>query len=370
MPKIVDRYLAREMATGVAATAMVLLVITVGGTFADVVRNVAVGGLPAAVLFPLLGLKLVDALTILLPLAVFLGILSSLGRVWRDSEMHVLAAAGMGPRSVLRPAALLVLPVAALVGVLSLWLAPLANRSADQLLARANSSLLGAGLEAGRFLPLHGRDGMVFIERINAAGSELGGVTVINETVDADGAPRVELVTAARGSLAPPAADGSRHLVLEDGHRYAGQPGANDWLRMGYARNTIVLPEVAGAETVESIQGRATLALIGSEDPALQAELAWRMAVPATVLVLALLALPLAGQSPREPRYSRLLLAILAYLLYANLLALMRTGIAREAVPAWLGLWPVQFAALALASWLLWRQGRPRPPAAARTAAA
>lgn len=361
MLRILDRYLLRELLLGVGATALVLLLITVGGTFADVLRRVATGRLPGDILFPVLGLKVIDALTILLPLAVFLGILVALGRLYRDSEMHVLGAAGMGPRGLLRPAAMLLVPAALLVGLLSLWLAPLAVRVADAMILKANKSVIAAGLEAGRFVELPGRGGIVFVNHMSADGSKLEQIFIASERVEDKGLRQLNLVTASRGALHYSSTGDKRFLVLSDGHRYAGYLGRDDWRRMRYARSELALPTANTQKASEdSTQAQSTQTLARSGSVAAQAELAWRAAAPVTVLVLGLLALPLARQSPREPRYGRLLLAILAYLLYANLLALSRAAIERGYLPGWLGMWWVQALVAALAAWMLWRQYAPR----------
>lgn len=361
MLRILDRYLLRELLLGVGATALVLLLITVGGTFADALRRVATGRLPGDILFPVLGLKVLDALTILLPLAVFLGILMALGRLYRDSEMHVLGAAGMGPRGLLRPAAMLLLPAALLVGLLSLWLAPLAVRVADGMILKANKSVIAAGLEAGRFVELPGRGGIVFVQNMSPDGSKLEGIFIASERVNDDGSRDLNLVTAQRGALHYSSAGDKRFLALLDGHRYVGRLGRDDWKRMRYARSELAIPAAnVDVSTDDSLQAQSTLALARAESVSASAELAWRIATPVTVLVLGLLALPLSRQSPREPRYGRLLLAILAYLLYANLMALSRAAIERGYLPGWLGMWWLQLLVAALAIWMLWRQYAPR----------
>ena len=68
-------------------------------------------------------------LPLLLPLALFLGVLLAYGRLYRDSEMAVLASAGLGIRRLARPLLWIALPVAVLVGMTSLWLAPAALRT-------------------------------------------------------------------------------------------------------------------------------------------------------------------------------------------------------------------------------------------------
>ncbi|HET6632984.1 MAG TPA: LPS export ABC transporter permease LptF [Rhodanobacteraceae bacterium] len=365
--RVLDRYLLRELLLGAGATALVLLVITTGGTLADVLDKVAGGSLPGHVMFPVLGLRVVDALTVLLPLALFLGVLLGLGRLYRDSEMHILSAAGMGPRGLLKPLALLALPLAAAVALVALWLGPLAVRTADALVTAANQSVIAAGLEPGRFVELPGHAGVIFVDSMSRDGTRLGTVFVESERGGgSDQPPRLDLITAARGALYQESDGSGRYLALFDGHRFEGRLGHDDWRLMRFARNDIAITSTqASGSDEDAVHAQPSTALLDARGIDAAAELAWRTAAPVSVLVLALLALPLARQTPREPRYGRLLIAIVVYLLFANLLALSRAGMVRGWLPAWIGLWWVELLAAAFAVLMLWRQFRTRTPAGA-----
>ena len=149
MLSILDRYFLRELAQTVAATAVVLLVIVAGNAFAKVLQQVANGSFPPSVMFQVLGLQTLDGLTNLMPLASFIGVLMGLGRMYRESEMHVLASSGMGPRGLLRPVLILGVVLVSISAVVALWLGPWAVRTSDALVASANRSVIAAGLQAG-----------------------------------------------------------------------------------------------------------------------------------------------------------------------------------------------------------------------------
>src|SRR3546814_11279953 len=83
-----------------------------------------------------------------------LGLLLAIGRLYRDSEMPVLTAIGVGPRRLLRPLMMLVLPVVAVIALCSLWLGPWARDSARGMVEAGHRSLLVAGLAPGRFISL------------------------------------------------------------------------------------------------------------------------------------------------------------------------------------------------------------------------
>jgi lipopolysaccharide export system permease protein len=85
----------------------------------------------------------------------------------------------------------------------------------------------------------------------------------------------------------------------------------------------------------------ATLDLFGSDDPVLMAELQWRLSAPVTIFVLTLLAVPMARTSPREGRYSKIIFAILIYMVYSNLLGISRSWLEDDKIPVALGMtWP------------------------------
>ena len=137
MPKL-DRYLSSEFTRAVFAALVVLGMVSLGGLFADLLGEMARGKVPPPLLLSQLGLRLVRYLPLILPLALLLGFMLALGRLYRDSEMFVLAAAGIGPRRLLKPVLLVALPVIAVIALSSLWRGPWADRVARAMVAEAN----------------------------------------------------------------------------------------------------------------------------------------------------------------------------------------------------------------------------------------
>ena len=153
---------------------------------------------------------------------------------------------------------------------------------------------------------------------------------------------------------------------LTDGFRVEGELGKDAFRIMRFARNDIRVPDSEQSESGRREERSTTLELLDSDRAGDQAELHWRFGAPLASLVLALLALPLSRTPPRSARYGRLLLAVLSYIVYLNLLSLGRAWIADGSMPVWLGLWWVHLPALALALWLLWSDQRLRPARSAR----
>ncbi len=354
--RTIDRYILRELLGSFGASLTVLLLASLSGVLVDLIGRIARGKVPAALLLSQLGLRLVDALPLVLPLALFLGVLLGYSRLYRDSEMAVLGSAGLGPRQLLRPLLVLTVPVVLAVGLVSLWLSPAALRTSLAMIEAANKSLLVAGLEAGRFLELPGRRSVIYFGEMSDDGSRFGRLFVHSER---DG--RVDVITAERGELFTESVGDERYLSLHDGFQIEGVVGQDDYRMMRFERNDIRVPEAEQATAARDELLLDSLSLVAAREPGPRAELHWRLASPLAALGLALLALPLARTPPRAARYGRMLLALLAYIGYMNALALGRAGIAGGFVPAVLGLWWVHLVVFGAAGWLLWRAERPTP---------
>jgi len=353
MPTL-DRYLFREFTQSFLATLIVLLVVSLGGVMADLLGNIADGRLAATLLVSQLGLQLLNYLPIVLPLALMLGLLLAFSRLYRDSEMPVLTSVGVGPRRLLRPLLMLVLPVVLLVGLLSLWLGPWADRTSERMIEHANRSLVVAGLDAGRFTMLP-NGGVIYIGGISEDGTRLQRVFVQRQQEG-----RLDVVTAAEGEMFFEG-DRDRYMRLNDGFRVEGPMDQGlDFNLMRYAANEFALPDRADVRENTDPELMPTLALLDDPRPDANAQLHSRLAPPLLALAFALMTLPLARSAPRQARYGRMMLGFLAYLVGTNLMFIGTQALADERLPGWLGLWWLSLPLLAFAAWTYLRDGRMR----------
>ena len=355
-----DRYLLGDFVQSFLATLIVLLVVSVGGVLVDILGNIADGRLPARLLFSQLALQFIVYMPLILPLALMLGLLLAIARLYRDSEMAVITAIGVGPRRLLRPLLMLVVPVVAVVGACSLWLGPWASRTAEQMIQDANRSVLMAGPEPGRFTPLP-NGGVVYLSSISPDGTQLGKVFLQRAKDD-----RLEVVSAASGRMYFEG-ERQRFLELDKGHQVEGPlAGALDYRLATFARNDVALPDGAQTRKDDDPELMSTLQLLGDGRTQAQAELHRRLAPPLIALAFALLTVPLGRSSPRQQRYGRMMLALLAYMVGTNLTFIGAGWIASGKLPAMLGLWWLTLPLLAFAVWMYARDGRMSLPKGAR----
>jgi len=359
MGSVLSRYLGRDLLLYWLVFTLVLWLVLVAARLSLYLGQAAAGQLPAEAVLWLLLLKSVGFLVFLMPLALFLALLWLLGRLNRDYESVVLQASGAGMRQLYRALALPVLLVALLVGVLSAWLVPDTARQGYQLRAAVEQTLDVDALVPGRFHELRNGRWLLLALRAGRRPGELEQVFIHNRHAE-----RPQVLVAARAHVE--AAEGAdRYLVLSHGHRYEGTPGRADYQVLSYREYALRL-QARPAQAARKWDAVPTAELWNEAAPAARAELSMRLSRPLTVLVLALLAVPLARFRPGFSRYYPLWLGVLVFTLYFNLLGVGQLWIEQERMPARLGLWwvhalPVLLlaAAVGLGRWRSARRAAP-----------
>jgi lipopolysaccharide export system permease protein len=358
---ILRRYIFRETLGAWLVVTVVLLAVLMSNQFARVLGEAATNRVPRDAVLQLMGLTTLNYLTILVPVAFLLGVMLALGRLYRDSEMAAMMACGVGYGTLYRAVLPLVAVVAAALAWLSLEAAPWALRQVEEIQFEVQRSATLGVLEAGRFITLGDPDTVLYAEQVSDEGV-LGNLFVQRLRGE-----RIEVILAERGERVF-AADGvSQSFVLRNGRRYEGEPGRRDFRLIEFEEHGIPLPTVPERTAERRVEARAMSELLA--DPAGEnlAEIHWRVGVPITLLVVAVLAVPLSRSPPRAGRFGKVGAGILIYLVYTNLLTAGRVALERGDVPAWLGLWWVHALVAGIAAVLLLRDqgllgGRVAPP--------
>jgi lipopolysaccharide export system permease protein len=331
-----------------------------GAIFMDLIGEIAKGKVPAGLLLSQLGLRSIRFLTLVMPLALFLGLLLAIGRLYAESEMAVLAGVGLGPQRLWKPLVYVSLPVLLVVGMASLWIGPASAHKAREMIEVANRSFLIAGLEPGRFVELPGKAGVLYVTELSTDGTRFRELFVQREHEG-----RMDIVTAHEGSLKL-VGETQRYLHLSEGFRVEGALGQQDYRMMRFEQNDVRIPDRERNDSADDLAGVSTLDLLSQRSPLARAEFHWRLAMPLLVVALTLFALPLARREPRQPQYGLVLFSLLVYLVGMLLLLLGQGPIGSGKMPGWLGLWWVHLPMLGLALWLFMRDGALPKPAQAR----
>jgi lipopolysaccharide export system permease protein len=313
----------------------VLLVIFTGYVGALFLAKAGDGSVPASIVLYLIGLKMVIGLEVLIPTAFYLGVVIGLGRLYSDSEMTVLFAAGVSEGRVMRPVLKLGLLVAVVVAMLSLYAHPWAYRTSYELEAKALASFDFESLKPGKFYNLRAADQIIYAEGIDHATGEL------QEAFFQSGENgHTRIIQAKRAVFEQGELDKPPRFVFSEGRAFLFDPLGTADTRISFDR--MVMP-MAGYQTEEVGYKRKAAPssyLMRSERDEDLAEYQWRVITPISTVLLGLLAVPFARSGPRQGRYGRLALAILFYAVFFNLIALAKTWVEEHWVDAWFpGVW-------------------------------
>lgn len=346
---LISRYILRETFGAWLIVVAVLFVIVMSNQFASILGDAAAAKLPREAVFTVFGLTALRYFSVLSPIALFLGIMLALARLNRDCEMAALSACGVGPGRLLLPVLTLTAVLATGLAWLSLFATPDASRQIDEIKFRAKEDMQLGAIQSGKFTTPDSGDTVIYAREV--VGNELRG-DVFLQRREGD---RVLAILADRGERQVDPANGELSFVLYNGKLYEGVPGEGNFFVVEFAEQKMPVHQ-QDDEFVEALTSKSTLALLRSNDPSDRAELEWRASVPISVLILALLAVPLSRSSPREGRYARIGAGLLLYFIYANLISIAYVWVQRELVPQWVGVWWVHVLMLGYALFLIARQ--------------
>jgi lipopolysaccharide export system permease protein len=325
---IFERAARREFAQAAAGVFVALFAILVSTQMIRLLGDAAGGRLPPEAVAALLGFAALNYLPVLLSLTLFIAILLPLTRAYRDSEMVVWFAAGLPLTAWLRPVCRFALPIVVAVVTLTLFLSPWAASQSAEYRNRLSARSDASRITPGAFQEISSGDRVIFVEQVAEDTAHVKNVFV---TTVQDG--RLGVVIADSGQQET-VENGDRFLMLRTGRRYEVEPGSPEFRMLEFERYGVRIHD-ADVKAIESSPRSAPFwALLGSDNPRDQGELLWRLGLPLSTLLLALLAIPLSFVNPRAGRSVNLLLAILLFSLYNNMLSISQAWVAREQI-AW-----------------------------------
>ena len=340
---IIFRYLTREIVNTMSAILALLLLIFLTNQLVRFLSQVATGKFATSMLVKLLAIEIPHLLILLLPLSLFLGIIVAYGRLYAESEMTVLLTSGLSRKRLVQLTLPIVLSVTVIVALLSSWITPQLLDYRGKLLAQTGTAIELQAVLPGRFQETEGGRRIFYVERMSVDKEHMENIFMAqlednNETTDA--IPPWTIVTAHRGYQMIDNKTGDRFFVTENGQRYQGIPGQKDFSIIQFQRYGIRIESHAGVlANQEQTMSTWNLWRHPLNHRAAYAELQWRFAMPISVLILSLLAIPLSRVKPRQGRYGQLLPAILIYTLYVNCLLMGRNWIERGVIHYSMGLW-------------------------------
>lgn len=329
---IVDRYMLKEFIVNLIAVTGVLWLIYISTRFARYLADAAVGNMPAEVIFSLLGLSSLGALSLLLPIGAFLAVMLTLGRMSSDNELTVMSACGISNLRVMRNVLLFAGCISVIVAVLSLFIVPDVMSERYALQDRAKVSANTTGLIAGSFKESRDGEWTFYSEGLSANKQFME-----NVFIEINGRDKPLIFRSETGHFDVDRITGNKYLVLENGYRYEGKAGDQDFTIAQFGSHTLLVEKGEEGQVRERHKSMPTGQLLDRGQARDIAEVQWRMSAALMTLILCLMAYPLANAGPRQGRYAGFVPAVLLYIVYSNLLGVNRAWVEKGDIPTWVG---------------------------------
>jgi lipopolysaccharide export system permease protein len=264
--------------------------------------------------------------------------------------MVVWFASGQSLVAVLRPVYGFVVPYAVVVALVTTLVSPWANRQIDELRRAFDQREDVSQVAPGVFRESRSANRVFFVETVANDQTEVGNVFVVQK----DGERLV--VVASLGGRIQLEPNGDRFLVLERGRRYDGRWSQVDYALMEFERYGVRIENPLGNSGPTASAGLPTTGLIADPTPANMAELSARLAPPLSILVVALLAIPLAFVNPRIGSSMNLVIGVLIYFTYTTFTGLVKAWIQQGKIPFSIGIWITHLVVLLIAVHLFRRR--------------
>ena len=329
---IFARAMRREFVQNAVAISVALLVILLTTFLVRLLNEATVGKVSASAVGPLLGFAIFNFLPILLSLACFMAILLTLSRGYRDSEMTVWFTAGLSLRAWIRPVLVFAIPIMLVVGALTQELVPWAHGESLKYRQHVSDQNELGLVRPGVFRESTDGRRIFFIESADKSGEVVRNIFVSDNQPDKLG------ITVAERGRQEIHENGDRFVVLEKGHRYELKPNSPELREMTYEQYGFRVETKANDNTIRHQDSMPTRELLMNPTRESLGDVVTRVGMTIMVVMLALLAIPLSYVNPRAGRSANMILALLVYFIYINLMTVARAWVIQGRLPFAVGL--------------------------------
>jgi lipopolysaccharide export system permease protein len=320
-----DSSLKQELNRSFGATLVVLVTVVMTMVLIRTLGLASNGNVNPAEVSLVLGFTVLGYLPTIFTLSLFVAMVSTLSRLYRDSEMVIWLTSGQGLMQLLRPMWRFSWPLILIVAALILWVWPWSNQQVQELRERYEKRGDLERVTPGQFQSSASGQRVFFIEKDQAG--DLQGKNVFISITDAD---KTVIATARTGRI--DVRDDERFLVLENGQRMERRHASQELTLAEFETyatrisRTLIDPSQLSAKMLTLDE------LLIQPNLENQAELVWRLGSILACFNFILLALLVAQFNPRSGRSLQLMLALFSFLVYTNMINIGKAWVVNHKV--------------------------------------
>ena len=316
----------RELARTFGATLVVLITIVLTMMLIRTLGQASLGKVNPSEVPLILGYTLLGNLPVVLALSLFVAIMASLSRMYRDSEMVIWFSSGKSLISMFGPLFRFAWPILLVIALLTLFLLPWSNLQVHDLRKRFERRNDIERVTPGKFEESASGRRVFFIDK--ESPDSRTGSNIFVSTTEGDR----ETITSARNGRIEIRGD-RRYILLESGQRLEMSKDRSKLRVAKFTEFGVAIDDGRidpGSEL--TARSRSSLQLLLEPSPRNQGELSWRLGLIFAAINFLVIATASSTVNPRVGRGGGLMLALFAFIVYFNLLNLGQNWIGLEQV--------------------------------------
>lgn len=367
MPGVITRYVFKEILVPFLLSLAILTATALLSKVVKLVELAVVYGAGVPFLVRFVASVAPSFLIYTIPVSFLVAVLAAFTRLSSDSELTAMKASGLSIFTIMKPVMAAAAAIAAVALLATLYAFPWGNINIKRLVYDASRKALVSSLEEKTFYDRF-KGLTLYVDHITQDTGELEGIFIAEETKG--GEPNTFF--AKRGVLAAPPNGSSIYLKLDDGvvHRQSASKGYYNIA--AFTTYTVELdtgsPESILANRTnrelyagELIQKAEEMRQRGEDPAGVVIDLHKRFVLPASVLVFALIGVPLGIQKVRSTRFTGFTVALGVVLFYYIVSTAFEALGERSVINPILAVWGSTIVFLAGGFYILYRAAKDAP---------
>jgi len=334
---LLRRYLFKEITYTFLAVSLAILLIALSNKFVRLIGKAALGDIAPDVLLQVFLLQLPELLAFLLPVSLFLSILLCLSKFFMENEIPAMLACGVPWQRLLNVSLAMGMGVLGLCALLTCVGVPYFAHYREALLHQKGPLLLLQTIAPGRFHAFSHDRFIFYVASLNSSRTQLGHIFVAEQPNSPT--EKKVIITAQSGEIVTHPDTQHQYIRLKTGQRLQGTPGENSYSKVTFEEYNRLLEKSVTPENLVFHRAKPTRALWQSNAPVDSAELQWRLSLPLSAVLLALLAVPLSKVAVRGGRFGNIFIGVVLCIIYYNLLTLCKRWVALGLLSPTIGVW-------------------------------
>jgi lipopolysaccharide export system permease protein len=348
--------LQRELSRTFIATLLVLVTIVMTMMLIRTLGLASKGSINPQEVLLMMAYSVMGHAPTILTLSLFITLVSTLARMMGDSEMVIWLSSGKSLLSFLRPLFTFSAPILVTIAVMVLIVWPWANSQMQGLRDRFERRGDLERIAPGEFQESANGKRVYYIDKGVTASSDLSNSRNVFIANFENGKESVTVAQSGHTELQ----DGHKFIVLNNGQRVEFDPIKGDIKLIEFEVMGSRVDASSGLEQTSPPNNRSTKDLVLEHKKDDLGELAWRLGLIFAAINFVLLSLAMSNNNPRSGRGGHLMLAMLTFIVYYNLINVSQNWIASGRFDIFSALGLLHGGAFILSlTWLLWRQYRP-----------